>query len=300
MPCPPAIVHLNSRAPSPFCPSLDALLPEKLFEPSGDPFGNKAAILPRGLLPRVVSGIKRGPHRSSAGRQQDTGCSTKARCHRGSQQPPGTACESTAVDPATLGFVPGSALDAKSARRFGEPPQVVGAHEVLVHLGLEGLRCSALVSGADVHSGIELSNVIETWCLDDPLQGSSRCDGNSTAPPPPSLRLVTFSGALAAKNGLLPSRRRVAKAIWARPSPTGRSGLPGNLPWRLGAISSSGWSEWPNPGRSRDHCAYSGDLVPDAPIRPKSLWLRRQHENDDVGILLRVRVQHVGSFETRK
>src|SRR3984957_921567 len=57
--------------------------------------------------------------------------------------------------------------------RFCEATQVVGAHVVLVHLRLGGLRCRAFVSRADVDSSIELTHVIEVGGPDYRFEGAA-------------------------------------------------------------------------------------------------------------------------------
>src|SRR5580704_18318333 len=141
--------------------------------PAADPLGDQPAVLFRRLFPCEVTGIERV---NLAVREELVEILVVRprhqlvvpACHdlgRG-----GDRRQQVSEHRVLLGVVP------YEPGRLREPAEVVCAHIVLVDLGLSLARCDRLDRVADVGSGVEPANVIETGRLDDVLERTAGLD----------------------------------------------------------------------------------------------------------------------------
>src|ERR1700676_3499720 len=122
-----------------------------------------------------------------------------------------------------------------------------------------------------------------------PLRAPPAAIGKAAAPPP-TLRLVTISGALAAREERSrrpdvgsDNMRRAKVPLIDQPSQEVARGV-----GRYQLVGQVGVAE--SRHIEGQHSANLGDLSPDAAKRPKALRPRRQHEDDRVGFRLGVGV----------
>ena len=206
--------------------------------PAAHPVDDQAAVLLRGFFPREVTGIEgmdlavgkelvevlvvRPRHEVIVAARHDLG---RRRDRR----------EQITQHRALLGVVP------HEARRLREASEVVGADVVLVDLGLAGLRRDRLDSVTDVGPGVELAHRIQVGASMIALSEPPASIGNWTAPPP-MVRLVTRSGALAARKSAaaVPTS---GPTTWEAPRPHSSIKRARNDPELSGAIRSGRPSE---------------------------------------------------------